>query len=214
MTGNIFILLITALVVFPRSMSATETGRQRFRMDFGWRFTLGDPPNAERANFDDKPWRELDVPHDWSIEGPWSKDNPSGSAGGYASIGIGWYRKSFRVPQDFGGRRVLVDFDGVFNRSDVWINGQKVGHNEYGYIGFESDLTPWIRPNRDNVIAVRVDNLRQASRWYTGSGIYRHVWLVVTPAACRQLGNVCYHAAGSANLDRSKDSDDAAQRLR
>jgi len=167
-------------MAFPLSAVASETGRERFRMDFGWRFTLGDPPDAEKPTFDDKAWRELNVPHDWSIEGPWSKDNPSGSAGGYAPIGIGWYRKAFRVPQDFGGRRVLLDFDGVFNRSDVWINGRKVGHNEYGYIGFECDLTPWIRLNRDNVIAVRVDNLRQASRWYTGSGIYRHVWLVVT----------------------------------
>jgi beta-galactosidase len=175
-----FFLLIAAIIVFPFWASASEAGRQRFRMDFGWRFTLGDPPGAEKANFDDKTWRELNVPHDWSIEGPWSKDNPSGSAGGYAPIGIGWYRKTFHVPQEVSGRRVLLDFDGVFNRSDVWINGQKVGHNEYGYIGFECDLTPWIRLNRDNVIAVRADNLRQASRWYTGSGIYRHVWLVVT----------------------------------
>jgi beta-galactosidase len=175
-----FFLLMTGFFVFPLSASASETGRQRFRMDFGWRFTLGDPPSAEKATFDDKSWRELNVPHDWSIEGPWSKNNPSGSAGGYAPIGTGWYRKSFRVPQEFAGRRVLLDFDGVFNRSDVWINGQKVGHNEYGYIGFECDLTPWIRLDRNNVIAVRVDNLRQASRWYTGSGIYRHVWLVVT----------------------------------
>ncbi len=174
------LLLITAFIVFPPSASASETGRQRFRMDFDWRFTLGDPPSAEKAAFDDKAWRELNVPHDWSIEGPWSKDNPSGSAGGYAPIGIGWYRKSFHVPQEFSGRRVLLDFDGVFNRSDVWIDGHKVGHNEYGYIDFECDLTPWIRIDRDNVIAVRVDNLRQASRWYTGSGIYRHVWLVVT----------------------------------
>ena len=173
-------LLITAFIALPLSASTSGTGRQRFLMDFGWRFTLGDPPSAEKAAFDDKAWRELNVPHDWSIEGPWSKDNPSGSAGGYATIGIGWYRKSFRVPQEFSGRRVLLDFNGVFNHSDVWINGQKVGHNEYVYIGFECDLTPWIRLDRDNVISVRVDNLRQASRWYTGSGIYRHVWLVVT----------------------------------
>ena len=149
-------------------------------MDFGWRFTLGDPPNAEKPTFDDTAWRQLNVPHDWSIEGPWSKDNPSGSAGGYAPIGIGWYRKSFHVPSEFKGRRVLLEFDGVFNRSDIWVNGRKVGHNEYGYIGFECDLTPWIHLDRDNVIAVRVDNLLQASRWYTGSGIYRHVWLTVT----------------------------------
>src|SRR5215469_4915332 len=174
------LLLLAALIVFPPSTPASESGRQRFRMDFDWRFTLGDPPDAEKPTFDDKSWRELNVPHDWSIEGPWSKDNPSGSAGGYAPIGIGWYRKSFHAPSEFRERRVLLEFDGVLNHSDVWVNGRKVGHNEYGYIGFECDLTPWIRLNRDNVIAVRVDNLRQASRWYTGSGTYRHVWLIVT----------------------------------
>lgn len=174
------LFLIVALVLLQLSAAASDAGRHRFRMDFDWKFMLGDPPGAEKAAFDDSTWRDLDVPHDWSIEGPWAKDNPSGSAGGYASIGIGWYRKHLRLPLDFSGRRVLLDFDGVFNRSDVWVNGQKVGHNEYGYIGFQCDLTPWIRLGHDNVIAVRVDNLRQVSRWYTGSGIYRHVWLVVT----------------------------------
>lgn len=149
-------------------------------MDFGWKFTLGDPPGAEKPKFDDSSWRKLDVPHDWSIEGPWAKDNPSGRPGGFAPIGIGWYRKTFRVPQDFAGTSVRLDFDGVFDHADVWINGNKVGHNEYGYIGFECDLSPWIRAGHDNVIALRVDDLRQASRWYTGSGIYRHVWLVVS----------------------------------
>ena len=168
-----------AFLLLPANLAA-QAPRQRFRMDFGWKFILGDPPGAERANFDDGAWRLLDVPHDWSIEGPWAKDNPSGSAGGYAPIGTGWYRKSFRLPQEVSGQRVLLEFDGVFNRADVWVNGQKVGHNEYGYIGFECDATPWVRLGRDNVIAVRVDNLRQASRWYTGSGIYRHVWLSVT----------------------------------
>lgn len=173
------VLALLALACSPPD-AAAQSPRQRFRLDFGWKFTLGDPPQAERAAFDDSGWRKLDLPHDWSIEGPWVEDNPSGSAGGYAPLGIGWYRKSFRVPQEFSGKRVFLDMDGVFNHSDIWVNGQKVGHNENGYISFECDLTPWLRIGRDNVIAVRVDNLKQASRWYTGSGIDRHVWLVLT----------------------------------
>jgi len=160
--------------------ASAQPARRRFSLDFGWKFTLGDPPQAERTNFDDRAWRSLDVPHDWSIEGPWKQDNPSGRAGGFATIGIGWYRKTFRLPQELAGKRLLLGFDGVFNRADVWVNGQKVGHNGNGYVSFECDLTPWARANGDNVIAVRVDNLKQASRWYTGSGIYRHVWLVAT----------------------------------
>lgn len=152
----------------------------RNSLDFGWKFTLGDPALAEGAKFNDSAWRTLDVPHDWSIEGPWLESNPSGSAGGYATIGMGWYRKSFHLPEDWNGKRIFAEFDGVFDHSDVWVNGEKVGHNEYGYIGFECDLTPWVKFGKDNVIAVRVDNLKQASRWYTGSGIYRHVWLTVT----------------------------------
>lgn len=181
MTRRLASLLITAVLI-PLTLpaQAADSPRQRLLMDFGWRFALGDPAEAERANFDDKQLRSLDVPHDWSIEGSWAKDNPSGIAGGFAPIGIGWYRKSFRVPPEWKGQRVFLEFDGVFNRADVWVNGQKVGHNENGYFGFECDLTPWIRLGRDNVIAVRADNLKQASRWYTGSGIYRHVWLTVT----------------------------------
>jgi len=176
------LLLFGALLLPAAAQSASpETqGRQRYRMDFGWKFTLGDPAQAESPRFNDSGWRTVDVPHDWSIEGPWAKDNPSGSAGGYAPIGIGWYRKSVVLPASFAGQRVLLDFDGVFNHADVWVNGMKVGHNEYGFIGFECDLTPWVHPGRKNLIAVRVDNLKQASRWYTGSGIFRHVWLTTT----------------------------------
>lgn len=176
--NRLIVWLLACWLLAPAA--AAQAGRQRYSMDFGWKFMLGDPPDAEKANFADAGWRSLDVPHDWSIEGPWKADNPSGRAGGFAPIGIGWYRKTFRLPQELAGKRLFLDFDGVFNRADVWLNGQKVGHNENGYVSFECDITPWARANRDNVIAVRVDNLKQASRWYTGSGIYRHVWLVAT----------------------------------
>jgi beta-galactosidase len=175
------ILLLGIVLLFHAArVPAADSPRQRFSLDFSWKFTLGDPALAEETKFNDATWRALDVPHDWSIEGTWAETNPSGSAGGYASNGIGWYRKTFRLPENWNGKQILVEFDGVFDHSDVWINGEKVGHNEYGYIGFECDLTPWLKFGKDNVIAVRVDNLKQASRWYTGSGIYRHVWLTVT----------------------------------
>ncbi len=175
-----FTVLLTAVAWLLPLSAAAQAARRVFKMDFDWRFTLGDPPDAEKPNLDDGRWRALDVPHDWSIEGPWDRSSPSGPQGGFAPIGIGWYRKHFRLPSDSAGKRVLLGFDGVFNHADVWVNGQKVGHNDNGYIGFECDLTPWVRPDRDNVIAVRADDLKQASRWYTGSGIYRHVWLTVT----------------------------------
>jgi len=152
----------------------------RYLMDYNWKFTLGDIPHAESRRYNDSTWQKVDVPHDWSIYGEWKKSNPSGSAGGYSTIGIGWYRKTFEVPADMKGKQVYLDFDGVFNHAEVWLNGQKVGYNHYGYIGFQCNLTPWIRPGRKNIIAVRVDNLKQASRWYTGSGIFRHVWLNAT----------------------------------
>src|SRR5205807_8723868 len=134
----------------------------------------------ERPPFDDRRWRLVDVPHDWSIEGPFAPDHPSGGAGGFLPLGIGWYRKSFRLPADLAGKELSAEFDGVFNHADVWLNGQKVAHNENGYVSFACDLTPYLRRNGDNVLAVRADNAKQASRWYTGSGIYRHVWLTAT----------------------------------
>ncbi len=154
--------------------------RKRVFFDFEWLFLKQDPVDAEKFDFDDTTWRRLNLPHDFSIEGPWAEDNASSYEGGYAPLGLGWYRKHFHLPQEWSGMQIYAEFDGVFNHSEVWVNGQKVGHNEYGYIGFECDLTSWVKFGQDNVLAVRVDNLKQASRWYTGSGIYRHVWLTAT----------------------------------
>ena len=175
-----FSFLVCLLALCAIQSRAADSPRQRFSMDYDWKFTLGDPAQAEQSKYIDSAWRSLNAPHDWSIESTWAADNPSGSEGGYAANGIGWYRKKFNVPENWNGKRIFAEFDGVFDHSDVWVNGEKVGHNEYGYIGFECDLTPWIKFGKENVIAVRVDNMKQASRWYTGSGIYRHVWLTVT----------------------------------
>ncbi len=164
--------------------AAARGQRQTVDFDRGWRFHLGDVPGAKVATFDDASWRLLDVPHDWSIEGPFSADNPAGVAGGALPGGVGWYRKTFVVPARDTGQMVFVEFDGVYRNSEVWINGQYLGKRPYGYSSFRYELTPHLRygPAR-NVIAVRVDNSQQPnSRWYSGSGIYRHVRLVKTKA--------------------------------
>jgi beta-galactosidase len=163
--------------------SQAAPGVQFFDAD--WRFVRGDVKSAQRLEFDDAQWRRLAVPHDWSIEGPYDRDAPTGRGGGYLPAGVGWYRKSFPLPAEDAGRRVFVDFDGVMAHSDVWINGQHLGRRPFGYASFRYDLTPHVKfgDGATNVIAVRVDNSRQpASRWYAGAGIYRHVRLVTSDA--------------------------------
>src|SRR5205823_3150304 len=155
--------------------------RQTENFDHTWRFHLGDVPGAEQPAFADSGWRRLDVPHDWSIEGEFSEQNPAGAAGGALPGGIGWYRKSFVVPRSTSGKLVFVEFDGVYRNSNVWINGHDLGKRPYGYSSFRYELTPHLRFGARNMIAVRVDNSQQPnSRWYSGSGIYRHVRLVTT----------------------------------
>jgi beta-galactosidase len=171
--------LVLALVALSATATPSTAQRQRLSMDPGWRFTLGDPAGAQQPKFDDHQWRSLDVPHDWSIEGTPSQDAPGGGRVGYYPTGTGWYRKSFRLPGGSHGKTVSLEFDGVYMNSDVWINGVHLGRRPYGYISFAYDVTPHLVPGV-NVVAVRVDNSRQPnSRWYTGSGIYRHVWLTV-----------------------------------
>src|SRR2546426_9298925 len=150
--------------------------------DADWLFLKGDAAGAREPDFDDAAWRKLDVPHDWSIEGPFDERNPTGGAGGFLPAGIGWYRKHFSLPADYKDQCVFIDFDGVMANSDVWINGFHLGKRPYGYVSFRYELTGQLNfGNKQNVLAVRADNSGQpASRWYTGGGIYRHVRLVVT----------------------------------
>ena len=155
--------------------------RQTQSIDHAWRFHLGDVAGAQEAAFADSGWRLLDLPHDWSIEGPFSEQNPAGVAGGALPGGVGWYRKTFSVPAADSGKVVFVEFDGVYRNSEVWINGHSLGKRPYGYSSFRYQLTPHLRYRARNVIAVRVDNSQQPnSRWYSGSGIYRHVRLVTS----------------------------------
>ena len=149
--------------------------------DYKWKFILGDFPTASANNFDDKNWRNLDLPHDWSIEGNLDQKNPTGGGGGYFPAGIGWYRKTFNAPPAWQGKRVSIYFEGVYMNSEVFINGKSLGVHPYGYTSFYYDLTPYLNYNEDNIISVRVDNSQQTNcRWYSGSGIYRHLWLLVT----------------------------------
>jgi beta-galactosidase len=174
--------------VFPGIGSAfagsrTEGLEQRIRetFDLGWKFQRGDVAGAEVPEFPDVDWRTLDLPHDWSIEGPFDEKEPSSSCGAYLPTGIGWYRKRFRLPDSYKGKKLTIEFDGVYQLSEVWINGQFLGQRPYGYVPFFYDLTPHLKFGRENVIAVKVDNSHQTNcRWYTGSGIYRHTWLLST----------------------------------
>jgi beta-galactosidase len=172
---------INVLRAAPASLKTS--GRATVSFDSSWRFLKADASGAEQPGFDDTAWRALDVPHDWSIEGPFDENNPTGGAGGYLPAGVGWYRKRFTLPESDSGRCVFLDFDGVMANSDVWINGAHLGRRPYGYVSFRYELTPHLRfgASQPNVIGVRADNSAQpASRWYAGAGLYRHVRLVVT----------------------------------
>jgi beta-galactosidase len=169
------------LFLIGLSTALSETPRVVLGADSGWKFYLGDPSGAESPSFADTAWRSVDLPHDWSIEGQPEKDNPSGAGGGFFPAGVAWYRKSFHVPADWKGKRVSVEFDGVYQDATVYLNGHKLGTHPYGYTAFTLDLSPELVFTGANVLAVRVDNSSQPnSRWYSGSGIYRHVRVVVT----------------------------------
>jgi len=167
------------LLVFSAPVDAQRpTGTQLF--DNGWRFNLGEVVGGESPELPDADWRRVDLPHDWSIEGPYDPNYASGT--GFLPGGIGWYRKGFQLPESIRGSRVSIRFDGVYRNSTVWINGELLGTRPYGYSTFEYDLTPHLRfGEAPNVLAVRVEREAIAdSRWYPGTGIYRHVWLRTT----------------------------------
>jgi beta-galactosidase len=178
-------VLLMALAFSSSLPAVAESLRQRTSFDFDWRFHLGDSPGAETPTFIDSTWRELDLPHDWSIEGPYDEHAPTGGSGGYLPAGVGWYRKTFRLPENARGKVATLEFDGVYQHSTVWLNGHELGTRPYGYSSFSYELTPWLNfGSTPNIVAVRVDNSSQPnSRWYSGSGIYRHTWLTLTHQA-------------------------------
>jgi beta-galactosidase len=175
-----FCLLFLFFQHVPR-LSAQSGARNIISFDKDWKFHSGEVAGAQDTVFDDMNWQNLDLPHDWSIEGKFDKENPAGTAGGALPGGIGWYRKTFTVSPSARNKNVFIDFDGVYRKSEVWINGHSLGIRPNGYISFRYDLTPYLKYGERNTIAVRVDNSQQPnSRWYSGSGIYRNVWLVTT----------------------------------
>ena len=175
----LFSLLISWSIVTIAQYQPAIQRKQLF--DHNWKFNLGDATTANANNYDDKNWRKLDLPHDWSIEGKLDPKNPMGGAGGYFPAGIGWYRKAFKAPVTWKGKRISIYFEGVYMNSEVFINGKSLGVYPYGYSSFSYDLTPYLDFSKENVLSVRVDNSKQINcRWYSGSGIYRHVWLMVT----------------------------------
>lgn len=182
-----FAALTFLFMLLPRPSTAA-TGRVTEDFDANWLFSKGNFGSAMMPAFDDSAWQRVNVPHDWSSDGPFTDDYGSGN--GYAPGGIAWYRKHFQLTTNQAGATVAVEFDGVYDYSEVWINGQFVGERPYGYSSFQYDLTPFVKFAGDNVIAVRVDHSRFAdSRYYTGSGIYRNVRLVITdPVHITQWG--------------------------
>jgi beta-galactosidase len=160
--------------------------RLKLLLDDNWKFHRGDLDGAEDVLFDDVSWRLLDLPHDWSIEDNPGTDSPldpdaiGGISSGYFTGGTGWYRKSFSLSGETSGKRIYLQFDGIYMDADIWINGRHLGNHPYGYTSFWYDITPMVNPGEKNLVAVRVRNEGRNSRWYSGSGIYRHVWLIAT----------------------------------
>lgn len=180
----LFIVALCSFATIP-SISAAQNARRERAFDADWFFVQGDISNAEQGTFDDSKWQRIDVPHDWAIAGPFDQKAPAGGAGAFLPSGVAWYRKHFQLDLAEKGRRFYVEFDGVMEKSGVWINGMHIGHRPNGYSSFRYDVTPHLKfgAGRENVnvIAVRADTEAQpASRWYAGGGIYRHVRMIVT----------------------------------
>lgn len=191
---------VLLLSIQPRAQrapagEASVAPRQTTLFDAGWKFHRGGAQRAEQPEFDDAAWRTIDLPHDWSVEdgpgaaSPFHRDAIGQVSTGFTSGGTGWYRKAFVVPEGQKNRRTVVQFDGVYMNSEVWINGQSLGSHPYGYTSFWYDITDKLKYGSRNVLAVKVRNEGENSRWYSGSGIYRHVWLrVVDPVHVAQWG--------------------------
>ncbi|GAC1438914.1 MAG: beta-galactosidase GalB [Sediminibacterium sp.] len=175
-----FILFLLVALLGSGMLLAQPAIREKLLFDDGWRFLLGNDSTAKDPGFQDASWRLLNLPHDWSIELPFDKNSPAGTGGGALNGGIGWYRKTFQLNASHQFTKTLIRFDGVYRNSEVWINGHYLGKRPNGYISFEYELTPFLKYGKEqNALAVKVNNADQPnSRWYSGSGIYRNVYLL------------------------------------
>ncbi len=189
-TLTILFGVFSMLILSCTSKNVTMIGEGRDQLfDYGWKFCKDSTINAQLPGFNDLSWRSIDLPHDWSIEdlpgvdssdkaGPFIKSSIGSTATGYVLGGTAWYRKKFKV--NATNKNVIISFDGVYMESDVWVNGNHVGYHPYGYTPFYYDITSYLnKPEQANVIAVKVRNYGKNSRWYSGSGIYRHVWMTI-----------------------------------
>lgn len=184
-----FRLAALSCLLLPLTVSSVEPVRERESFNTDWRFArfgpmpdgtkLAEPAGLEAPAADDASWRRLSLPHDWGVDGAFRPDLPN-TASKLPWPGIGWYRKQFAVPATDRDRRVFLDIDGAMSHAKVWLNGHYVGEWPYGYSSFRLDLTPHLKFGGKNVLAVRLDNPPESSRWYPGGGLYRHVWLVKT----------------------------------
>jgi beta-galactosidase/beta-glucuronidase len=199
---KLFTFLLVGLISLTATAQVSFGNADKFNQ--GWRFILADDDKALNPDFDDSRWRPLTLPHDWSVES--APSQALASCTGYLPGGIGWYRKHFTVSDD--AARHYIYFEGVYNRSDVYLNGHHLGHRPNGYVSFMYDLTPYLNKGGDNVIAVRVDHSRYAdSRWYTGSGIYRDVYLVSAPDVHLSQWGVAYRASKLTNRSATIEVD-------
>jgi len=195
----IILLFITCFL----TQSFAKVSQREMPFDDNWKFLLQDVKGAEKSSFNDKTWRSIDLPHDWSIEklpgqeagnviGPFSKESKGTTATGYTVGGVGWYRRTFIINPKDKFQSTIISFDGVYMNCDVWINGKFLGNHPYGYTAFDYDISAFLNPSgKPNVIAVKVKNEGQNSRWYSGSGIYRHVWLIQKQAVSIAQNGVC-----------------------
>lgn len=189
------VMIKKIVLVFLGVVFISNTFSQTMSFDSGWQFHRGGAQRAEVAEFDDSKWRNINLPHDWSIEDLPGKNSPFLSTaisqvnGGFTVGGTSWYRKTFNLPVTDKGKQIIIQFDGVYMNADVYVNGKHVGNHPYGYTSFYYDITPQINFGTKNIIAVEVKNEGQNSRWYSGSGIYRHVWLkTINPIHIAQWG--------------------------
>lgn len=193
--GETLVLIVGMCILFVSVVVGEDWGRRVIPFNDSWLFARygansenSEPPGIELPEFDDSQWKKLTVPHDWGIEGPFRIDLPS-STGKLPWAGIGWYRKHFVLPITEKGKRFFILFDGAMSHAKVWLNGHYVGEWPYGYASFTFEITPYLHFNKVNVLAVRLENPPNSSRWYPGAGIYRNVWLIKThPVHFQQWG--------------------------
>lgn len=199
-TNVIFIRFFILIALSPLFGLAQNTDEEQQRIttlfDYDWRFHRGGAQGAEMPSFKDADWRKVDLPHDWSIENipgtssPFDPDAAGQVSTGFTVGGTGWYRKRFTIPAEQKDKRIYIHFDGVYMNADVWLNGIHLGNHPYGYTSFWFDITAHLKKGEENVLAVQVKNEGQNSRWYSGSGIYRHIWLkTVEPVHIAQWGS-------------------------